>query len=206
LLLLTGPVLLFVGYALHPDLPADAGAAVREVAAVRDTFLGSKLMVAAGSLLMLPLVLAVRARFAGGPGGRLLTVGAALVCLGMASNAMSQTLNGYLLWYASAPGVDATAGTAVVQQSVEAYQSEPLATLPVSFLSVPVFAVGLLVLAAGLWRVGPRLRWASVAIVVVDVAASAIGIGPLMLAVGVLATAAFAAALSGTQASSAVRT
>jgi hypothetical protein len=65
----------------------------------------------------------------------------------------------------------------------------------VSFLSVPVFAVGLLLLAASLWRAGSVPRWVPVAIVLVDVAAGAIGVGLLMLVVGAVATAAFGTAL-----------
>jgi hypothetical protein len=183
---------LFAGYAFHPDLPMDAAAAVGEVVAVRDTFLGSKLAVAVGSLLMIPLVLAVRRRLVPGRGSGLATVAAVLVTVGMASNALSQATHGYLLWFASAPTVDQAAGAAVVEASVT---SQSLATLPVSFLSVPVFAVGLLLLAASLWRAGSVPRWVPVAIVLVDVAAGAIGVGLLMLVVGAVATAAFGTAL-----------
>jgi hypothetical protein len=50
---------------------------------------------------------------------------------------------------------------------------------------VPLFAVGLLLVAVALWRAGTVPRWVPVGMVVAGVAAGAIGTGPLML--GILA-------------------
>jgi hypothetical protein len=196
-LLLAGPVLLFVGYALHPDMSEDAGLALAEVAAGRGLYLGAKLMVAFGSLLMVALVWAIRDRSGVGRGRALLTIGATLTAIGMAANALSQAVWGYLLWFLTAPTIDPAAG-AEIAGVVQTTAVESLAALPISFLSVPLFAIGLLLLAAGLWRSRTVPRWVPVTIVVIDVLAGAFGVGLPMLAVGAAATAAFAVALRTT--------
>jgi hypothetical protein len=196
LALLAAPVLFFVGYALHPDLPEDAASALAEVAEVRGQYLGAKLLVAVGALGLVPLVAVVARRVvASGRGGGLAIAGAALTIVGTVFNALSQATFGYLFWFATAPGVSRQAGLDVVAAS----QKEGLATLPVSFLSIPVFAVGLLLLAAALWRCGRVPRWVPVLLAVSDVLAGAIGVGPLMLVAGVMVTAAFLGALLTTR-------
>lgn len=62
LLLLAGPLLFDLGYALHPSLPEDAASALAEVDPVRDLAAVSKVMVAFGGLLMIGLVLTLRQR------------------------------------------------------------------------------------------------------------------------------------------------
>jgi hypothetical protein len=191
LLLLAGPVLLFSGYALHPDLPEEAAAAVSEVADARGTTLAAKLLVAVGALIMVPLVLQVRRHTAPGRGRSMVTAGAALVTVGMASNALSQATYGYLLWWVTDADVSRAAGV----QVAEVATTETAATLPVSFLAVPVFAIGLLLLATGLWRARSVPGWAPVVLAVGTVAAAALPVGWPMLVVGVPITAAFAAIL-----------
>lgn len=192
LALLAAPVLLFVGYALHPDLPEDTASALADVGDGRGQYLAAKLLVAVGALGLAPLVAAVARRvIASGRGRGLAIAGAALTIVGTAFNAFSQFAFGYLLWFATASDVSREAGEAVVSASEE----EGLATLPVSFLSVPVFAVGLLLVAAALWRSGRVPRWVPILLVVGNVLASAIGVGPLMLIPGVMVTSAFWGAL-----------
>jgi hypothetical protein len=191
LLLLAGPVLLFTGYALHPDLPEEAAAALPEVADARGTTLAAKLLVAVGSLVMIPLIVQVRRQMAARRGRSVATAGAALVTIGMASNALSQATYGYLLWWVTDPDVSRAAGVQVADVAT----TETAATLPVSFLAVPVFAVGLLLVAAGLWRARSVPSWASVVLGVGTIAAAALPVGWPMLVVGVPLTAAFAATL-----------
>ncbi len=105
-----------------------------------------------------------------------------MVAVGMTANALSQATYGYLLYWASGPDVARSAGADVV---AAAEASTAPVTLPVSFWSVPLFAVGLLLVAVALWRAGTVPRWLPVGMVVACVAAGAIGTGPLML--GVLA-------------------
>jgi hypothetical protein len=185
--LLAAPVLLFAGYALHPDLPPEAADALPEVADQRGITLASKLLVATGSLLMIPLILRVR-RLASDRGRVAATAGAALVTLGMASNALSQATYGYLLWWVTDPEVSRDSGL----QVADAATTASLATLPVSFLAMPVFVGGLLLVAAGLWRARSGPQWVPVALAVGTILAAAFPVGLPMVVVGIPITAAFA--------------
>lgn len=198
LLWLAGPVLLTVGYAFHPDLPAGTAAALAEVEGQRDTHLAAKLLVALGSLLFVPLVLLVRRRAVPGRGRGLATAAALLCTTGFVLNAVSQVLWGYLLWFATAPAVPRAAGTAVVEASQEA---PLLPMLPVSFFSVPLFALGILILAAALWRAGTVPLWVPVALVLLDVVSAAFPTGVMTL-VTLPPVVAFAVALNPTHGAS----
>lgn len=192
-LLLAGPVLFDLGYALHPSLPADAAAAIEQVDPVRHQYVASKLTVAVGSLLLIALVLTLRRRLVPHRGHALATIGATLVAVGMAGNAMSQATHGYLLFWASAPGVEPGAGLAVVEA---AQSTDGLVTLPVSFLSVPLFALGMVLFAAALWRAGTVPRWVPIVLILGGFGAGAIGTGPAMLGVLVLDAVAYGTALA----------
>ena len=192
-LLLAAPILFDLGYALHPSLPTDVEAAVAEVADVRTRHAAAKVLVAVGGLLTIALVLAYRRYLTPGRGRAVATVGAGLVAVGMAFNSLSQATHGYLLYWSSAPGVDPSAGVAVVEA---AESSTGWVTLPVSFFSVPVFAVGMLLVAVALWRAGTVPRWVPIATVLGGVVGGAVGTGPLMLAALTLDVAAAATALS----------
>lgn len=192
LLLLAGPVLFDLGYALHPSLPDDVAGALTAVEPVRALLAGSKVMVAVGGVLIIALVLTLRRWLVPGRGRALATVGAGLIAVGMTFNSLSQATNGYLLYWASAAGVDPAAGRAVVEASVS---SDGLVTLPVSFFSVPMFALGIVLFAAALWRAGTVPRWVPVAIVVAGVLAGAFGTGPVLFAVLILDVAAYGTAL-----------
>ena len=192
LLLLAGPVLFDLGYALHPSLPEDVAGALAAVEPVRAMHAGSKVLVAVGCLLIVVLVLALRRWLVPGRGRALATVGVGLVAVGMTFNALSQATNGYLLYWASAPGVDPAAGRAVVEASVS---SDGLVTLPVSFFSIPLMALGIVLFAASLWRAGTVPRWVPVAIVVGVVLAASFGTGPVLFAVLALDVAAYGTAL-----------
>ncbi len=179
-LLLAGPGLFDLGYALHPSLPMDVEAALAEVADVRTRHAVAKVMVAFGGLLVIALLLTYRRWLVPARGRAFATVGTALAAIGLAANSLSQATHGYLLYWASAPDVARTAGADVVA-AAEA-DAAPV-TLPVSFWSVPLFAVGLVLVAVALWRAGSVPRWVPVGMVVGGVAAGAIGTGPLMLVV-----------------------
>lgn len=202
MLFLLGPALLFLGYAFHPDLPADTSAALNDLADGRGMYIATKLAVALGSLLFVPLVLAVRHRAFPGRGRGLASVAAVLCTIGFTSNALSQTLWGYLLWFATDGDVDRGAGVDVV----DAAQHAPiLPTLPVSFASVPLFALGLLLLAVALWRAGTVPRWVPALLVLVDLVAPVFPVGPVNLVTGTAAVVAFAVALNATGTGSPVR-
>jgi hypothetical protein len=149
-------------------------------------------MVAVGGLLIIGLVLTLRRYLVPDRGRTLATVGAVLMAIGHAFNALSQATHGYLMFWASAPGVDPTAGLAVLEQTQE---SGGLVTLPVSFFSVPLFAVGTLLFAAALWWANTVPRWVPVLTVLAGVVGGAVGTGPVMLAALALDVAAYGTAL-----------
>jgi hypothetical protein len=192
-LLLAGPVLFDVGYALHPSLPMDVEGALAEVADVRTRHAAAKVMVAFGGLLLVALLLTYRRRLVPSRGRGLATAGTALAAIGLAANSLSQATHGYLLYWASAPDVARSAGADVVA-AAEA-DAAPV-TLPVSFWSVPLFALGLVLVAVALWRAGSVPRWVPIGMVVGGVAAGAVGTGPLMLAVLALDVAVAGTALA----------
>lgn len=193
LLLLAGPLLFDLGYALHPSLPMDVDDALAAVADVRTRFVAAKVLVAVGGLITIALVLTYRRLLVPARGRTLATVAAVMVAVGMAANSLSQATHGYLLYWASGPDVERAAGADVV---AAAESSTELVTLPVSFWSVPLFAVGLLLTAVALWRAGTVPRWVPFGIVVAGLAGGAIGTGPLMLAVLVVDVAVAATALA----------
>jgi len=202
MLLLLAPVLMFLGYAFHPDLPAGTAAALDDLTDERGLYIATKLAVAFGSLLFVPLVLTIRHRAFPGRGRGLATVAAVLCTIGFICNGLSQSLWGYLLWFATEPGVDRTAGVAVVDA---AQNASMLPTLPVTFASVPVFALGLLLLAVALWRAGTVPRWVPVLVVLVDLASPVFPVGPVNLVTGAAVVVAFAVALNPSGTASPVR-
>ena len=192
-LLLAGPVLFDVGYALHPTLPMDVEGALAEVADVRTRYAAAKVMVAAGSLLIIALVLAYRRWLVPGRGRMLATIGTALVAVGLGANALSQATWGYLLYWASGPAVAPSAAVEVVSA---AEADTALVTFPVTWFLMPLFGLGLVLIAAALWRAGTVPRWLPVGMVVTLVGAVAILTGPLMLVVLALDVAVAGTALA----------
>jgi hypothetical protein len=192
-LLLAGPILFDLGYALHPSLPMDVEGAIAEVADVRTLHAAAKVMVAFGGLLLIALLLTYRRWLVPGRGRAFATVGTALAAIGLAANSLSQATHGYLLYWASSPDVARSAGADVVAAAET--DTSPV-TLPVSFWSVPLFALGLVLVAVALWRAGSVPRWVPVGMVVGGLAAGAVGTGPLMLVVLVLDIAVAGTALA----------
>lgn len=191
--LLIGPVLFMVGYALHPDIPSDLAGALAKAGEARRRLITAKILVTAGALLWVPLLVAIRRLAPEGRGARLVNLGAWMAVIGTTFNALAQTTFGYLLWSASAPGVDHASGRAVLA----ATDHQSLSTLPLSFfLSIPLFSLGLILLAIGLWRSGATPRWASACLVAGVVLAAATGIGPAVLPGGVALIAAALAFIS----------
>ena len=99
-LLIAGPFLFDLGYALHPSLPGDSAGALAEVVDVREQVAASKVMVAVGGLLIIGLVLTLRRHLVPDRGRALATVGAVLMAIGHAFNALSQATYGYLMFWA----------------------------------------------------------------------------------------------------------
>lgn len=185
--LLIAPILFFAGYVLHPDIPADVKGAVAKMADVRGRLIAAKILVTAGALLWVPLVLLLRRLAPAGRGARTVRVGAWMAVVGTIFNALQQMTFGYLLWSVSAPGVSRSAGRVVL----DATNHQQTATLPLSFfLGIPLFSIGLIVLAVGLWRSGTTPRWATVSLIVGVVLSAATGAGLAVVPGGLALTAA----------------
>jgi hypothetical protein len=191
--LLSGVILFFVGYAFHPDLPPATADAISAAEGVRDQFIWSKLAVAAGGILMIPMLVVIRRHLITGRGRVLGIIGTLIGGVGLAFNSLSQAVHGYLLWWATAPGLDQAAA---VDYVLAVETPNGLASLPVSYWSVPLFGLGILLFGIALWRAGTVPRWAGPAIIVMDVIAAAFGLGLPMLAAGALAVVAFGAAVA----------
>jgi hypothetical protein len=115
-----------------------------------------------------------------GLGGVPVLVGAILAGVGGAFNALSQALTGYTAYTAVTLGLDrASAETLLV-----GYDQLGAAGLPISFASVPLMAVGLLIMAVALLvrRDGPRV--AGLLLLVGVVASPIVGAGPFALLAG----------------------
>ncbi|GIG30193.1 hypothetical protein [Cellulomonas marina] len=174
-LALAAPPLLVLGNALMPALPRDPAQAVAAVPAVADRYLAAALMYALASLLHVPFVLALW-RVGTRRGAWLRFGGGAVLVLAMVLNALSLVLWGYLLWGSARAGLPDE-----LQVRLGAALDGSAATLPVSFLAVPLAVLGMLALAAGLLRSRVVPHWA-VGLWVVGVLASAsVGAGPLAL-------------------------
>lgn len=198
-LLLTAPLLFTIGYVLHPDLPVDVAGTLSKLADERDRLLTAKVLVTAGALLWVPLLLTIRRLAAGDQGSRLVSIGAWVAVVGSTFNALGQMTFGYLLWSASAPDVSRAAGTAVLDVT----NQQSLATVPLAFpLSIPLFSLGLILIAVGLWRCGTTPRWASVSLIVGVVLSAATGLGPAIIPGSVALTAAVTAWLASPSARS----
>lgn len=169
--------LFLVGQALLPSLPMDLPSAYAAMAEDRERVLAARLVTGLGAFLFLPAVLAL-ARLVprDARGRRTLLTGAALAAVGTSFNGLSQVAQGYGTHAATAPGVDPTSGQVVVGAL-----GTGLSGLPIGYWSVPVFAVGLLVVAVALLlsrRVGAV--WPSVLLVGLLLAFATAGTGPLV--------------------------
>lgn len=191
--LLSGIVLLFGGYGFHPDLPPATAEALTAVEPVRDQFIWSKLAVAAGGLLMIPMLIAIWRTLISGRGRVLGLVAMVAAGIGLAFNSLSQAVHGYLLWWATTPGLGRSAAVDFV---LAAETPSGLASSLVSYWSVPLFGLGLLLFGIALWRAGTVPRWVAPGIIIVTVLASVFAVGPPVFAVGVLAMATFGKAVA----------
>lgn len=165
------PLLFVTGQALLPVLGTDVPTAFALMIEHRDQLMLSRLLTIAGAFLLLP-TLALIARH----GARTTRVGAGIAAVGTFFNAFSQAVQGYAAWGASAPGLDhgATMQTLL-------HLEGGLVGLPVSYWSIPVFGVGLVVMAVGLLVARSVPRWLP-ALLILGVVAALLtaGLGPVV--------------------------
>lgn len=166
-----GPVAFLVGQGLLPVLPEVIGPAFDGMVEHRGQLMAARILTYVGAFLLTFAALAYpRLVPRGRPGSRLLLVGAVVFAVASFSNALSQAVSGYAAWVVTTAQVDPDAGRYVVE-----HVESGLVALPLGFWSIPAFALGALVMAAGLARSRRSPRW----------------LAPL-LAVGVVLGAAFA--------------
>lgn len=152
----SAPVLFTLSNVLLPDLSGSTAHVVAHLPAVAGRLIAVKLLYAVASLLFLPLV-SVLLRPNVRRGSWLRLSGGVLVVVGVASNAFGEIADGYTAWGAVRAHVDAASQVRLLDQL-----GNGAVTLPISFLAIPVFSVGVLVLMVGLLRsrsVPPWMPW-----------------------------------------------
>ncbi len=103
-------------------------------------------------------------------------VGGILLAIGAFSNGLSQAVQGYATYAATAPGFDHDAGRTIVDTITSG-----LVGVPLGFWSVPVFVLGCLTIAVGLLRGRRAPVWMPVLLIVGTVLAAALaGRGPVV--------------------------
>lgn len=145
---IAAPILFVAGQALLPNLGREVDSAFALMLQHRDQLIVSRLLTTAGAYLLLATLWLI-ARL----GGKVTRIGAAIAALGTFFNAFSQAVQGYAAWGATAPGLEHAASMQTLL-----HLEDGLVGLPVSYWSIPVFGIGLVVLGVGL-LVAKASRW-----------------------------------------------
>lgn len=170
-----GPILFLIGQALLPSLPNDLAKAFPLFIEHRDQLMAARLLTAAGAFLLAPAAL-VYASAAGRPATKTVLVGSTMFAIGTFFNALSQAVAGYATYAATDSSVDQDAGMAVFDQL-----GRGLVGLPIGFWSIPMFAIGAIVMAIGLLRTRRTPIWMPVLLIIGPVLAGATaGLGPIV--------------------------
>lgn len=146
---IAAPIFFIAGQALLPNLGRDVDTAFPLMLEYRNQLIVSRLLTTAGAYLLLPLLWLIA-----GLGGTVTRVGATIAAIGTFFNAVSQAVQGYAAWGATAPGLEHEAS----MQTLLHLEDGP-AGLVVSYWSVPLFGFGLVVLSAGLLIAKSAPRW-----------------------------------------------
>jgi hypothetical protein len=172
-----GALLFLAGQALLPELPDDWDPAFAGMLAHRDQLMAARLLTAAGCFLLVVTgiafadVLARRAH-----GSRTVRVGGTLFAVGAFFNALSQAVAGYATYAATTPGLDHAAGEAMLKRLTAGATG-----LPLDFWSIPVLALGALLVAVGLLVSRTPPAWLAALLIVGTVLAGALaGQGPVV--------------------------
>lgn len=154
--LVAAPVFFVAGQALLPPLGDDFASAFAGMIEHRDQLLASRLLTAAGAFLFLltaaPIAFLVPR---GSRGSGLLRLGITLYGVGTFANGLGEVVHGYATYAATAADVPREAGGQVILGL-----DQGLVTLPISYWSIPLFGIGLLLTAVallvsrrvGVWR------------------------------------------------------
>jgi hypothetical protein len=177
---IAAPILFVAGQALLPNLGRDVDTAFALMLEHRDQLIVSRLLTVAGAFLLIASLSYIKEL----KGAR---VGAIIAMVGTFFNAFSNGVNGYAAWGATAPGLDHVASMQTLL-----HLEDGLVGLPVSYWSIPVFGIGLVVMAVGL-LITQSVPWWMPALLLLGVVTSFLtaGLGPIVA----LAQAPLAAAI-----------
>src|SRR5918992_2357264 len=162
------PLLLLVGVIVHPESKSDVGAQLAVIADNMDAWYAAHLIVAIALVLAVPAVLGLmhmlrEREVAYGH------IGGGLAIVGLLATTAIVAIEGFVGWQAgAATGSDAAAMTALFERVTETTG----VVLPVFVMSY-AFTVGVLFLAAGLYRARAVQSWT----------AAMLGIGAIVMAV-----------------------
>ena len=163
------PLLLLIGVIVHPESKSDVGAQLAVIADNMDAWYAAHLIIAIALVLAVPAVLGLmhmlrEREVAFGH------IGGGLALLGLLATTAIVAIEGFVGWQAgAATGADAAAMTALFERVTETTG----VIVPVFVMSY-AFTVGVLFLAAGLYRARAVQSWT----------AAILGIGSIVLAVG----------------------
>jgi hypothetical protein len=164
-----GPVLFLVGQALLPALPMTMDDAYPLMLENREQLMAARLFTAAGAFLLAAAAIHYARLVSAGRGARLLSIGAGLFGVASFCNALSQAVAGYATWTVTTAGFDDTSARYVIE-----HIESGLVALPLGFWSIPVFALGAVLMAVALWRSGAGPTWLPVLLAVGTVLAGAL--------------------------------
>jgi hypothetical protein len=163
------PLLLLVGVIVHPERKSDIGDQLAVIAGNMDAWFAAHLIIAVALVLAVPAVLGLmhmlrEREVAFGH------VGGALAMTGLLATAGLVSIDGFVGWQAgAASGADSGAMTALFERMNDA------TGIVIPFVVMPfAFTVGMLFLAAGLYRARAVQSWT----------AAMLAIGSIVLAVG----------------------
>ena len=166
-----GAVLFTLSNVAKPELTGSTADVVAHIPAVADRLLAAQLLDALASLLLILLAVAlwqidVRC------GAVLRLIGGVLLVVGAVTNALGEVVDGYVAWSLHYGAVDGAAQVRVLN-----LLDGSVATLPISYLAIPVLSIGLIILMVGvlLARVVPW--WLPALTIVGGVAAGFVGSG-----------------------------
>ena len=163
------PLLLVVGMIVHPESKTDVGDQLAVIAGNMDEWYAAHLIVAMSLVLAVPAVLGLmhmlrEREVAYGH------IGGGLAMLGLLATTALVAIEGFVGWQAgAATGSDAAAMTALFERVTETTG----VVIPVFVMSF-AFTVGMLFLAAGLYRARAVQSWT----------AAMLGVGSLVFAIG----------------------
>ena len=167
--MITAPLLLVIGMIIHPESKSDVGDQLAVISANMDEWYAAHLIVAISLVLAVPAVLGLMhmLREREVAYGHL---GGGLALVGLLALTAIVAIEGFVGWQAgAATGSDAAAMTALFERVTETTG----VVIPVFVMSF-AFTVGMLFLAAGLYRAHAVQSWT----------AAMLGIGSVVLAVG----------------------